>query len=225
MSGYNMQYFIGDFALRTRSNNALVNSMAKGRFDPEGVPYEVTQLINSLLGLIIIPYEKFKNVRKKPNEAYTNNESRVIEIIRACEKDKRYFNNYPGKYNVFKIIGHLRNSVAHGGNEGLHFYPIQEGGDTAITGIMFYDSEFEVNEKSRNPKMPEEVCEFCLSLHIDEIEELVECISNLYVAIEKKSGPQKEYDEEMQLMNELLRNGRGNNEISVAAKLAERRSS
>ncbi len=224
MSGYNMQYFIEDFAKRTMSNKRIIDAIVNHEPFYDSKAYEVTQLINSLLGLVIMPTEKYKKNVRAESSVYRDCKEKIIHLIKKCEVEKRYYNDYGDKYNVFKIINHLRNSIAHGGNEGLHFYPVQEGGDSVITGVVFYDSQYEINEKSTSPKPDGDVPEFCLSLSINEIEELVEAISTLYISAEKKAGPIKEYNEEMELLNGLLRNGRGDNEMCVAAKIAKMRS-
>ncbi len=47
--------------------------------------------------------------------------------------------------------------------------------------------------------------------------------SSSNISIEKKGGPIEEYDEEMEMLNGLLNNGREPGEKCVAAKIAERR--
>ncbi len=185
MSGYNMEYFIYDFAKRTMSNKSIVDAIVKGEPHYSYNAYEVTQLINSLLGLVIMPAEKYKKSRRAESKVFQECNKKIIDILKRCEEQKRYRNDYSGKYSVFEVISHLRNSIAHGGNEGLHFYPVQEGGDSVITGVIFYDSQYEINEKRKDEyKLPEgEVAEFCLSLQLDELEDLVEAISKLYMVL------------------------------------------
>lgn len=73
MSGYNMEYFIADFADRTLANLEQVERMKRAgqfEFNSPGKTeklYEVTQLINSFLGLVVLPTEKFKKWDKKKN--------------------------------------------------------------------------------------------------------------------------------------------------------------
>lgn len=223
MSGYNMQYFIEDFAKRTMENKRIIDAIVNHRPIYDYEAYEVTQLINSLLGLVIMPTEKYKKKAIAESTVYRECNEKIFNLLKKCEEEKRYFNNYEEDYHVFRVINHLRNSIAHSGNEGLHFYPVQEGGDSVITGVVFYDSQYEINKRSTMPKNVGSVAEFCLRLTIDEIEELVETISRLYISVEKKAGPIKTYDEELELLDCLLKNGREDNELCVAAKIAQKR--
>ena len=56
---------IRDFAVRTRANLTRINDLAtveKGT-DPESrTVFEVTQLINSMLGLLVFPKEAYKDM-------------------------------------------------------------------------------------------------------------------------------------------------------------------
>lgn len=60
MSSYNIENFLFDFAYRTKTNLEYIE-----KYYNEDYLYEVTQVINSLLGLIVIPYEASKNMSEK----------------------------------------------------------------------------------------------------------------------------------------------------------------
>ena len=57
MSGYNYENFIKEFTDRTMEN---YNRIKNGCIGAQAESYEVTQLINSLFGLLIVPNEKYK---------------------------------------------------------------------------------------------------------------------------------------------------------------------
>ena len=67
MSGYNIEYFLEDYAKRTMENLEIIEHYSstrwmniQGELLKEKKAYEVTQLINSLLGLVLIPMESLK---------------------------------------------------------------------------------------------------------------------------------------------------------------------
>lgn len=67
VSGYNIEYFLEDFAKRTMENLEIIEYYSskrwmdiQGELLKEKKAYEVTQLINSLLGLVLIPMESLK---------------------------------------------------------------------------------------------------------------------------------------------------------------------
>ena len=62
MSGYIFQGFVKDFSGRTRQNMKVIDAIYDEHSDdPDKKVYEVTQVINSLFGMVIVPYEKYKN--------------------------------------------------------------------------------------------------------------------------------------------------------------------
>lgn len=212
MSGYNIQSFIRNFADRTQYNYEFVKKESSHRG-----PYEVTQLINSLFGLIIVPNEKYKNIKKRDlrgrNKIITSIADDIYEIIDRCKKEGRYRNNYGQRSSekialIRDVARHLRNSIAHGGNEGLHFLPIAEGEE--ITDVVFYDTDG--------------IGEFCIKLTIDEIKELVDLISKFYINVETihySSSVQKKYENELKLLDDFMKSGRGEGEKTVAEKIKE----
>jgi hypothetical protein len=190
MSGYNMEQFLGDFAKRTVKNmNYIFNHTEEGNL------FEVTQLINSLLGLIIIPAEaykrKVKDVQLKhcaPTE-YKN----TYNLIKQCVEENRYYCDYPkntntimrgNEHSVVDFITHIRNAVAHGGNKGIHFFPLEEHG--RITSVYFYDNDEITKNESEN------VHQFCIKLSVAEVKILAQYISKMYFSFEKTDKKAKE---------------------------------
>lgn len=227
MSGYNIEYFLKDFADRTMANLKNIEEQIECGFGRNEV-YETTQLINSLLGLIIIPVEAAKRTYKQKNkksnsekevteveklrendnnlkEVSSEDYSELIELLEKCQKEKRLFSDYKEdneKIYISSFITHIRNALAHGGNRGIHFYPITEGGK--ITEIIFYD-----NKKEKGKRM---FYEFCVKLTINELRNMVENVSNLYCRFEERNYPisekQKRYEDDIEKLKNLMQNGR-----------------
>ena len=142
MSGYNIEYFIKDFAERTKFNLEYINNHK----DIDG-PYEITQMINSLLGIIILPVEKYKDsyIRplKKDQAKFDESKSAIKNIMDNCKNDNRYRSTYWGSDDPLEFLRRLRNAVSHSGNNGLHFYPLTESGEN-VSSVIFYD----INDKN-----------------------------------------------------------------------------
>ncbi|MDD5900751.1 MAG: HEPN family nuclease [Lachnospiraceae bacterium] len=170
MGMYSVDTFISDFATRTMDNLKCVQE--------HNSRYEVTQLINSLFGLLIVPNEKFKyrsdNPQKVPDKVFKA-ESKFYDKLKCefgrLERENRYYNNYPTKELVSEIITRFRNALAHSGKEGLHFLPMEEGRE--ISSIIFYDTDNSGHE-------------FCAQLSIEEIRKITMWISKMYQEIEMK---------------------------------------
>ena len=71
--------------------------------------YNVTNLINSCLGLIVIPTEKYANI---PNNYIFNEYSCDYGVTKSNFKIRERKNNNE-KYNIINIIKHIRNGLAH----------------------------------------------------------------------------------------------------------------
>ncbi|WP_352398536.1 HEPN family nuclease [[Clostridium] aminophilum] len=215
MSGYNIEYFLHDFAKRTISNLTFVEEHAE-----QHELFEITQLINSLLGLIVIPVENYKKaymIRDNKIKMNSPNEYlKIKNIITGCIAEKRYYSDYTcdkdknGRIYVSNFINHIRNAIAHGGNNGIHFYPISEDGN--ISKIFFYDNNESLLKKERQTDNIKNISEFCISLRISELKELVGAISELYCKFEKKDNrtpeKQKKYASDIRKLEGLMRDGR-----------------
>lgn len=197
MGAYNYENFINDFARRTKKNYEKILYRYE---EEEANRYEVTQLINSLFGLLIVPNEKYKyrkngqGVREnvlKNTPAYKE----IIDLIQDVKNDNRYYNSYDDRFEVSDFIRHMRNSLAHSGNKGLHFLPLEER--EKISSVIFYDNDEEFNGTS----------EFCVELTISEIIILADNIVDMYSNIEEDEDAEnkrKEYEEEIQKYRSLF---------------------
>ncbi len=107
----NYTNFTVDFIKRTYCNlNALKKQ--KSCETQTATIYEVTQLINSFLAFIVIPYEKHKKTQIEPLPTISNAllqeiNNRVNDGYYSKEKD-------PPSGSYDNLIWHLRNAVAHG---------------------------------------------------------------------------------------------------------------
>ena len=210
MSGYNVEHFLNDFADRTLHNLSVLEK------DVEAYKLnEVTQLINSLLGLIIIPVEACKSLRRIDSELKKSSKEdyeKICKLLEKCKAEKRFFSDYEtssfednlGHMNVDNFIRHLRNALSHGGDNGLHFYPISE--EKKITNVIFYDND-KVNKNNI-------IHEFCIDLTVSELTELAMSISQLYCKFEKKDENSKnkieKYESEIESLEKLMSEGRRN---------------
>ncbi len=218
MAVYNIEVFLNDFSERTKKNFEAIEQRAH-----RDNLYEVTQLINSLLGMLILPYETY-NIRyrkKYPSKEWARHLKkaapksfdRLKNLIDRLKTEKRLFCDYnsdnpsgQSKIWVDEFIHHLRNAVAHGGNNGIHFFPIKESDCRDITDVIFYDNDEIKNNDS--------ISEFCVKVSVSELKEIVNCISDLYCGFEEKNkedcNKNAEYDNIIHVLNKLMVEGRTN---------------
>jgi len=91
---------IRDFAERTRKNlRAIEHLLADG----EEV-YEVTQLVNSMLGLLVFPREEF--IDRIP-------ETSLIDLKRKGWPIPKVRSGFPQISNLKELVRYLRNAIAH----------------------------------------------------------------------------------------------------------------
>ena len=185
MAGYNYAKFISDFGGRTLENIPVIDDLRandiagnkKSKEEIEKEHHEVTQLINSLFGMIIVPYEKYKfryYERESANSISEHDLKRtsgyllIVQEIVDLEKKGKLHNSYNDHYIVGSFIKHLRNALAHSGDHGLHFTPVNQ--KKVINSIIFYDCD--------GPY------EFCVELSVNRVRKLIPLIFNMYKEIE-----------------------------------------
>ena len=159
--------------------------------------YEVTQSLNSLLGIAVLPYE----MNKEKLDPYNPDEDLLLKLqgtstyddifgfIEDLKKHKKYKSSYPvDKDNnkiVLSFLRHIRNSVCHSGDEALTILPL-DGGEI-IEEILFYDKYVDDNKIKS---------EFAMKITVPELEKLIELISDFYklsfIGAEDKSKDIKE---------------------------------
>ena len=119
--------FIKDFVERTKDNYRRL----------ESGPYEVTQLLNSSLGLLIIPQQKMFN---RIADGMISDE--LYRKLSATIKK----NTYKRPLNLSQLARHLRNSIAHAAIEfKAEKHPIK-GKPLIIHSVYFID----INTRTKN---------------------------------------------------------------------------
>lgn len=154
--------------------NELAKSVSIGDMDGDKL-YEVTQLLNSLMGIAVLPYEMHKEYFSKEaviieseeygdrKEAFEDNQNRVIscfehndlkEWILQKHRDKKWKTTYKNdkiqgvikeKTVVFNFLRHLRNAVCHSGDNSLSILPLNDG--VEIDRVLFYDQNMDNKEE------------------------------------------------------------------------------
>ncbi len=166
--------------------------------------YEVTQMLNSMMGIVVLPYEMNKeyfdiyaaeeeqveeNVHKSlyENQKKFNGEASyeaLKDYILALYKEKRWMTTYTSDLHneheintdrvVFRFLRHMRNAVCHSGNNAISILPLDEG--KRIETVMFYDKK--ENKKDVDKKETEEV--FAMWISINELEQLLKYTAEFY---------------------------------------------
>lgn len=224
---YKVDCFVADFAMRTQNNLQHIDDGACIETEKDikdKTFFEVTQLINSLLGLAVIPIEIYKSKKDIFNDEELERISKsaydkIVHIINKCETNKNLYSDYQYDYKdqnekkslkVTSFLRHIRNSIAHGGNEGLHFFPVEKNSE--ITNIFFYDNYTHYKKNvDRKKNEIEEIEEFCVNLSIGDVRELVLAISDLFSCIEEKYPKSKlngDFAKKENALRKLLKHGR-----------------
>jgi hypothetical protein len=97
----NYENLVRDFAIRTRKNLNVIRDIKKGN---NYEVYEVTQLINSMLGLIIFPQQRY--VDRIPK-------IQLEELIKQGWPTPKIIGNHPQVKDLNELIRYLRNAISH----------------------------------------------------------------------------------------------------------------
>ena len=156
---YNKQDFLSDFINRTLTNLEYIQQAEKqGK-----TVYEVTQLVNSCLGVIVF-------LQQYGDGLITDAD--ICPILLQDLQNSITTNTYKRnrkKTNFNNILYHLRNALSHG---KLDFTNEEHDGKMQISSIKFTDTDI----KDKNQK-------FIITLNIAQIEQLAKStikISNYY---------------------------------------------
>lgn len=156
MTKYNEQNFLKDFINRTLINLEFIQQAEKQGKEV----YEVTQLVNSCLGLVVI-------LQQYGDGFFTDAD--IFPILLKDLQNAITTNTYKGnrkKTNFNNILYHLRNALSHG---KLDFTNEEHDGKMQISSIKFTDAD--IKDKSQK---------FIITLNIAQIEQLAKCtIKNL----------------------------------------------
>lgn len=134
--------FIKDFISRTKEN---INRGCH--------PYEVTQLINSLIGLLVLPKEKYYDGIK--NEMI---DAQLFRKIQSCVI------NPPTRCSLKYIVRRMRNAIAH-----FHIECKADADTKEIEKIIF--SDFADNDESKSP-------DFIIELEVSLVKHFVDQFSD-----------------------------------------------
>ena len=177
--------------------NVIIKMMAAHRIENDNL-YEVTQLLNSLMGIAVLPYEMhkeyFKNLNDESgmsdaNRGKTRKEIReevretdaydeLFELIMEFYKEGQWKSTYSSDldiYNhikedtiVFGFLEHLRNAACHSGDNAIIILPLDDG--EIIEEILFYDRHDKHGVKQ----------EFAMRLSVAELKQLVPKVAEFY---------------------------------------------
>lgn len=196
----NCSKFIQELANRTIINYKYV----KENFQQEKL-FEVTQLINSMYCLLVVPEEIF-GIRRQQDPSSVNamkteystreknlkkyDEYREIKALLEELKDQNriYYRNegtYEKEYPVCSLLYNLRNSLCH---DGIGFLPFQTDYKGKITNKID-DIIFEA--KSLN----DDRVSFLAVLSVEQLEHLLISVSGMYCHVEegKRNSDEKKY--------------------------------
>ena len=96
------QNLVRDFASRTRANLETLRDFQKAQSDVE--VYEVTQLINSMLGLLVFPQQRYiDRIPKTP----------LGELASQGWPSPKVEGNYPQVKDLRELVRYLRNAITH----------------------------------------------------------------------------------------------------------------
>lgn len=124
--------FLGDFAQRTLSNLNVITKEAYINSEC----YEVTQLINSLLGLIVFPFER--NIK-------TNDDNAVYALLAE-------YVNYPeNDISADCIIKNMRHAISHSHVLFVKSNQCDDNGKAKINGVIFISCKY-INGKPQCPR-------------------------------------------------------------------------
>lgn len=117
---------IRDFAIRTKRNLEFIESRKNEDISKPDV-YEVTQLVNSLLGLIVFPREEYMS--RLP-------ETPLAELVDQGWAVPRVVGDYPQVNTLRKLIDYIRHAISHFNIEFI------TNAEREITGIVLWNREY-----------------------------------------------------------------------------------
>lgn len=145
---YDKNSLVLDFARRTKKNLEFVESYVHSKpLDSNVEVYEVTQLINSLLGLLVFPQQKFYN--DLPKKTLSELKAEGWPDVRVIEGKLR-------EDNLKGLLRYLRNGVSH---FNVEFVINQDG---ALSGIRVW-----------NVPPESEKCDWKAELKLEELKSIV----------------------------------------------------
>ena len=112
MTAYSEENLIIDFVRRTKCNLLFIEDSVKE--NPDKRIYEVTQLINSLIGLVVLPFEKLKYKETPKGRYYLTLPNLTIEeMVADGWEAPKVTEGFPKVEDLHQLVNYLRNAVAH----------------------------------------------------------------------------------------------------------------
>ena len=123
--------FLKDFIKRTDVNLAFIRAAHAN----DKKVFEVTQLINSMLGLLVFPKARLDDLidKKKPLNTYRQDGWEIPEPT-IWRKPKKWKCSYDWK-NLQEFIRHMRNGVSHSSIE------FSSNDDKEVCGLTIWDKK------------------------------------------------------------------------------------
>jgi hypothetical protein len=112
---------IKEFAMRTKDNLIIIEDLSK--INSEVNAYEVTQLINSMLGLLVFPKEKYINAIP---------EIILSDLVKAGWAVPEVKGSFPQANNLRELIRYMRNAIAHFNLEFVY-------SENSISGLILWN--------------------------------------------------------------------------------------
>lgn len=189
----NLKEFTNDYTTRTLANYDTIYKAYLKEKEHHGEEeiedaFEVTQLINSLFGILIMPFESIKALKKgqmgannlrdvnqKMKEADEIAFNDLTAVIRELKEAHLFYDSYIKDYEEgiaeIAFVHRLRNSLAHSGNNGLRFFPIGECDQevSTIKSVIFCDEED--NGKGDS---------FVAELSVEQVERVVKSLAAIF---------------------------------------------
>lgn len=180
--------FVMDFARRTKTNlefikNEVMRQKENGIKEGEISVFEATQLINSFVGFLIFPKQRYFYNLDSNVEFRLERTVGIFEKIRNNPQEYQYSSTYwkfdtnlrnydMNEYEELtakNLILHLRNAIGH---ERLSVFPVNSATTEKIEGFTFKDQK----------KYAGEWMEFSIMIPIDDLEELIYGMCDLLLA-------------------------------------------
>ena len=120
------QHLIEDFARRTRDNLRRLNALKASGVEV----YEVTALVNSMLGLLVFPQQRYvDSIPETPIDELANQGWPIPSVDE----------NFPQVPNLRQLVRHLRNAISH---FNVEFFADSSG---QIAGLIVWNVDLRSN--------------------------------------------------------------------------------
>lgn len=185
---------------------------------PPYMYFDGTQLINSFLGLIVLPYERFHGesyarleALMKGNEDYDwicNLIDRLYVDTIPENDDEFIYSSYndgrghgdlspESRARVKFFWKHLRNAFAHSGDDSLYFFPLSNAENIKdVTHIAFYDCI--------KHSMSDKQCYFLAKITLEDVRGIAARLDSIIRRLDgnKRINPQDDFEEKKDIIQQ-----------------------